>query len=105
MCDSCTLQYAIYGLFGFCPDCGEHNSFQILSKNLDLALKQLDLSSSIDDAALRRHLTEEDALENCVSAFDGFGRETCRVRAHRAVHYGDVRSISFQNPNRLPTAS
>jgi len=98
VCESCTLHYAIYGLFGFCPDCRAHNSLQILSKNLDLVLKQLELSSTIEDAALRRHLTE-DALENCVSAFDGFGRETCRIRAHRADT--KAQSISFQNPNRF----
>jgi hypothetical protein len=26
ICDHCTLRYAIYGAFGFCPDCGVHNS-------------------------------------------------------------------------------
>ena len=45
VCDGCTLHYAIYGLFGFCPDCRVHNSLQILSKNLDLVLKQLDLGN------------------------------------------------------------
>jgi hypothetical protein len=97
VCESCTLGYAIYGLFGFCPDCGAHNSLQILSKNLDLVIKQLDLACTIEDAALRRNLTE-DALENCVSAFEGFGRETCRIRAQPD---GSVAPISFQNPNRF----
>src|SRR6266498_1901603 len=36
VCDQCTLVYAIYGAFAFCPDCGSHNSFTILSKNLEL---------------------------------------------------------------------
>lgn len=36
VCDQCTLRYAIYGVFGWCPDCGVHNSFQILTKNLEL---------------------------------------------------------------------
>jgi hypothetical protein len=98
VCDGCTHHYAIYGLFGFCPDCGAHNSFQILAKNLDLTLKQLDLTATIEN--LRRHLVE-DALENCVSAFDGFGRETCRVRAHRSTNPGKADAISFQNPNRF----
>ena len=31
-CDKCTLRFAIYGVFGWCPDCGTHNSLQILSK-------------------------------------------------------------------------
>src|SRR5262249_22035276 len=29
-CEGCTLEYAIFGAFGFCPDCGIHNSLQIL---------------------------------------------------------------------------
>lgn len=40
VCDGCTLRYAIYGVFGWCPDCGVHNSFQILKTNLELAAKE-----------------------------------------------------------------
>ncbi len=98
VCDSCTLEYAIYGLFGFCPDCGSHNSFQILNKNLDLVVKQVDLAATLGEETLRRHLIE-DALENCVSAFDGFGRESCRIRAHLSKDATRSQSISFQNPN------
>jgi hypothetical protein len=39
VCNNCTLRYAIYGVFGWCPDCGVHNSFQILAKNIELAKK------------------------------------------------------------------
>jgi hypothetical protein len=100
ICDDCTLHYAIYGLFGFCPDCGAHNSLEILAKNLDLVLKQLELASTMDDQDFRRHLIE-DALENCVSSFDGFGRETCRIRAQHSTNPGKADSISFQNPKRF----
>jgi len=31
ICDHCTLEYAVFGLFAYCPDCGAHNSLQILS--------------------------------------------------------------------------
>ena len=41
VCDTCTLRYMIYGVFGFCPDCGTHNSLQILGKNLELVDKML----------------------------------------------------------------
>jgi hypothetical protein len=75
VCDSCTLRYAIYGVFGWCPDCGVHNSLQILTKNLELAKKELSLAES-SDKELAEHLVG-DALENVVSAFDGFGREIC----------------------------
>jgi len=78
VCDTCTLRYAIYGVFGWCPDCGVHNSLQILNKNLELAQKELDLAKAAD-IELANHLIG-DALENAVSAFDGFGREICARR-------------------------
>jgi hypothetical protein len=96
VCDHCTLHYAIYGLFAFCPDCRTHNSTQILGKNLDLVVKLLALSDAQDDQALQRQMLE-DALENCISAFDGFGRETCRVRAASSTDAKKAQSISFQN--------
>ncbi len=85
-CDDCTLKYAIYGVFGWCPDCGAHNSLQILSKNLELAQKELALAGTVE-ADLAEHLIG-DALENVVSAFDGFGREICSQKG------ADIR---FQN--------
>lgn len=74
-CDSCTLRYAIYGVFGWCPDCGVRNSLQILVKNLELARKELVIAATAE-ADLADYLIG-DALENAVSGFDGFGRELC----------------------------
>jgi hypothetical protein len=95
-CHNCTLDYAVYGVFAFCPDCGHHNSLQILQKNVDLIRKQLSLATAQSDLELKRHLIE-DALENCVSAFDGFARETCRVRASCARDPATCANMSFQN--------
>lgn len=86
ICDNCTLRYAIYGVFGWCPDCGIHNSIQILMKNLELAEKELTLAEAVEKE-LADHLTG-DALENIVAAFDGFGREICAKKAT---------DIQFQN--------
>ena len=30
VCTNCTLRYSVYGVFAYCPDCGQHNSVQIL---------------------------------------------------------------------------
>jgi len=98
VCESCTLRYAIYGLFAFCPDCGTHNSRQILENNLALAEKQLELADSID-ASLREQL-RGDALENVVSSFDGFGRKACQVSAHRSTNANRAHAASFQNLKR-----
>lgn len=95
-CKICTLSYAVYGVFGFCPDCGVHNSQQILEKNFEIVSKMLDMASSVE-ADLHEHLIG-DALENAVSSFDGFGREICRIHAAKASDPGKAESISFQNP-------
>lgn len=95
VCDSCTLRYTVFGTFAFCPDCGKHNSLQILEKNLSLAQKQIDLAATVDGELFAQLIA--DALENGVSAFDGFGRETCRVHARKAANPSKAEAVSFQN--------
>ena len=38
-----------------------------------------------------------DALENAVSAFDGFGRKACEIYADSSLDPEQVKSLSFQN--------
>jgi hypothetical protein len=95
VCDKCTLRYTIYGVFGFCPDCAVHNSLQILKNNLQLIERILNLAEA-HDTNVGIHLVEN-ALEDCVSNFDGFGRETCRVFASRAANPVKAAQIRFQN--------
>jgi hypothetical protein len=92
VCNKCTLRFAIYGVFGWCPDCGAHNSLQILSKNLELARKELTLAKTVD-TEMAEHLVG-DALENVVSAFDGFGRELCSQKQ------SDIRFQNIINARR-----
>lgn len=94
VCSNCTLRYAVYGSYGYCPDCGKHNSAQILDVNLKVVEKMLTLAE--DNPELASHLIE-DALENVVSSLDGFGRETCKVRADRATDAAKAQNVSFQN--------
>lgn len=103
VCSSCTLHYSVFGLFAYCPDCGVHNSLQVLERNLALVEKQLALASSLENSELARHLVE-DALENCVSAFDGFGREACRVRAAKSSEPSRAANTSFQNLRNADSA-
>jgi hypothetical protein len=95
VCAECTLRYAIYGVFAFCPDCGTHNSVQILDKNLELIGKQLALAAGADDELRARAVA--DALGNAVASFDGFGREICRVHAAAAITPEGAANLSFQN--------
>jgi len=94
VCENCSLRYAIYGAFGYCPDCRIHNTTNILGKNFDLVGKVLSLAETAD-TDLATHLIGN-ALEDAVSAFDGFGRETCRV-ALVAQSKPVPENLSFQN--------
>lgn len=95
VCDHCTLRYAIYGVFAFCPDCAQHNSPHMLDKNLEVVIKKIDWAATLD-TELAKSL-REDALSSIVAAFDGFGREACRVHAKNAHDPAKAESISFQN--------
>ena len=95
VCTNCTLRYSVYGVFAFCPDCGQHNSLQIFEKNMEVVRKMLDLAGNTEqDLSVR---LVENALEDCVSAFDGFGRELCRVYVHHASNLVKANKIRFQN--------
>jgi len=102
VCANCTLRYAVYGVFAFCPDCGQHNSFQILDKNLEVVGKMLELATGAEKALAERLI--ENALEDCVSAFDGFGRELCRIHANKARNPAKAEKVSFQSLESARTA-
>ena len=95
VCTNCTLRYSVYGVFAFCPDCGQHNSIQILDKNLEVVGKMLEMATR-EEKVLAEKLIEN-ALEDCVSAFDGFGRELCRVHANKARTPAKAEKMNFQN--------
>ena len=95
VCANCTLRYSVYGVFAFCPDCGQHNSIQILGKNLEVVGKMLEMATR-EDKVLAEKLVEN-ALEDCVSTFDGFGRELCRVHASKARNPTKAEKMNFQN--------
>ena len=69
---------------------------QIFDKNLELVEKMLGLAAKADDKDVSERLIEN-ALEDCISAFDGFGREICRVHAEKAINPIRAEKISFQD--------
>ena len=94
-CAGCTLKYSVFGVFAFCPDCRLHNSLQILETNLELIGKMIDLAGSSGNDLAERLL--ENALEDCVSSFDGFGREISKVNITLASDQSRASKLSFQN--------
>lgn len=90
VCANCTLRYAVYGVFAFCPDYGQHNSLEILAKNLEVVGKMLELATETEKPLAERLI--ENALEDCVSAF-----ELCRIHANKASNPVKAERMSFQN--------
>ena len=95
-CSNCTLRYSVYGVFAYCPDCRTHNSHQILIENFEIVQKMIALAQSIPSEEIAQRLIEN-ALEDCISAFDGFGREICRLNSLKAKNPQKFERISFQN--------
>jgi hypothetical protein len=96
VCGGCTLRFAIYGVFGFCPDCGVSNSLDILASNFALVGKMVDLSAGIAEPGLAAKLLES-ALGNVVSAFDGWGRALCAAHRGKAIDPARAAATRFQN--------
>ena len=94
ICENCTLEYAIYGKFAKCPDCGVANSLQIFNANLAMIEKLLLQAESQSDRSFQEYLIQN-ALEDVVSSFDSFGRNTLTLSTKNTELAGV--SISFQN--------
>ena len=94
VCENCTLEYAIYGKFAKCPDCGTANSLQILSANLSLIQKLLLQAETQTDPSFQEYLIQN-ALEDVVSSFDSFGRNSLALTTKN--NELEEINISFQN--------
>jgi hypothetical protein len=64
-------------------------------KNIEVISKLVRLGQDADADVAEQLIS--DALENAVSAFDGFGREVCRVADPRSTDPAKASLISFQN--------
>lgn len=95
VCTHCTLAYAVYSVFAFCPDCGQHNSLQILLSNFEVVDKLLNMADSVEGDVKEALL--EFCLTKAVSAIDGYGRELCSLYAPKAANPTNAGKISFQN--------
>lgn len=94
ICENCGLEYTVYGKFSFCPDCGSDNTLQILKTNLDMIRKSLVLINTEKDSEFKEYMIHN-ALEDIVSTFDSFGRNSERLFT-KNTDKADL-NISFQN--------
>lgn len=94
VCENCGLEYAVFGKFTYCPDCGVDNTLQILSANLDLVRKLLSQVKNEENPDFREYLVQN-ALEDIVSGFDSFGRNCLKLLTKGTEKSGV--QVSFQN--------
>lgn len=87
ICANCDLDYTIFGIFGYCPDCGINNSYQIFKKNINVILKMIDKLSA-NDLDIQNKVIEN-ALEDIVSTFDAFGRELY-TKINQKISFQDI---------------
>jgi hypothetical protein len=93
-CEKCGLVYSVFGKFSFCPDCGIDNTIQILSKNIELVNKLIAKAKEEENPEFQEFLFHN-ALEDIVSSFDSFGRNSVRLFTKNTEKSN--LNISFQN--------
>lgn len=81
-CTNCGLEFAVFGVFAFCPDCGLLNAFDVFDACLEVCrrrLRLLDLPETAADRKLVRAILV-DSLGSAVAAFDALGKKLRQVR-------------------------
>lgn len=96
-CEECGLVYSVFGKFAYCPDCGVDNTLQILSSNLELIKKLLTQAKTEENIEFKEYLVNN-ALEDIVSAFDSYGRNSVKLFT-RNTNKSEI-NVSFQNINK-----
>lgn len=99
-CDHCGLQFAIYGVFGNCPDCCKLNASVVLDKSVEVAHKLTALAAADGDAQIREAMLKQ-ALSDGVSAFDAVGKA---LRARYPERLPRQPKNLFQNLDALSNA-
>ncbi|MEO9485248.1 MAG: hypothetical protein ABJG47_17445 [Ekhidna sp.] len=75
VCDSCGLEFAVYGIFSKCPDCKELNAFLVFNKSLEIVKNQLGIFSKPDIPNEIRELSLNNILRSAIAIFDALGKE------------------------------
>ncbi len=94
-CYDCGLDFAIYGVFSRCPDCGGINAFGVFK---DTVLQRFQiLAASIPDP-VQANTAIVDALIGSVGAFDALGKE---LRKRHPAFFPEKPKNLFQNFREL----
>jgi len=74
-CSRCSPEFAIYGVFATCPDCGKPNALDVFHGSIEVSRRRHKLLDTIDDDGTLRAALLEDALSAGVSSFDALSPE------------------------------
>lgn len=102
-CSNCTLEFAVFGVFASCPDCGLLNAFDVFRASLDVCrrrLRLLDLPETAGDRELVKAILV-DSLGSAVAAFDALGK---KLRQQRPDILPQKPKNLFQNVRALEQA-
>jgi hypothetical protein len=99
-CSHCRLEFAVYGVFATCPDCGKPNALDVFHGSVEVARKLLLLLGSVHEEALRVKLLAG-ALSDGIAAFDALGK-ALRTR-HPGALPANPKNL-FQNLEALGAA-
>jgi len=95
-CTNCGLEFAVFGVFAFCPDCGQLNAFEVFEACLEVCrrrLRLLELPETAADQELVKAILV-DALGSAVAAFDALGK---KLRQARSDIFPEKPKNLFQN--------
>ena len=83
-CDSCGLEFSIFGIFASCPDCKNLNAFSVLRSSLEVSRKRLLLAEHKDtasDSELKTAIVQ-DSLCGAIAAFDALGKKLRELQSN-----------------------
>lgn len=93
-CTGCGLVFSVYGVFARCPACTELNAFLIYSKSLEITEKYIAIFQKPDIPAEIKSNSLKFILSDCISSFDGLGKELRRKKP--GLYIGQQKNL-FQN--------
>jgi hypothetical protein len=102
-CSNCSLEFAVFGVFASCPDCGLLNAFDVFQPSLEVCRRRLrlaDLPETAGDAELVKAILV-DSLGSAVAAFDALGK---KLRQQRPDILPQKPRNLFQNVRALDKA-
>jgi hypothetical protein len=100
-CRKCRARLDIFGQYGFCSSCGQRNTFAVFDEFLSRLRDRVTNPRYPDSERAARDGEWREITKQCVSHFEGFGRDLVEILARFPAtpsRTKSVRDIPFHNP-------